>query len=100
MHFAPVDRAYKFLSAIFTLDSDFILETDHSGALRVVPIMILADLVDVSKFSGLFGNGIDYVSTISLLGGLLFPLGRFPTKGVINLGRGWDLVIKVIGIWR
>jgi hypothetical protein len=63
MHFAPVDRAYKFLSAIFTLDSDFILETDHSGALRVVPIMILADLVDVSTFSGLFGNGIDYVST-------------------------------------
>ncbi len=25
--------------------------------------MILADLVDVSTFSGLFGNGIDYVST-------------------------------------
>ena len=56
-------RTINFTMAVLTLDINTMMEVDHSASLRVVPFILLLDLVDVSTFEGWFGHGIDYVST-------------------------------------
>lgn len=55
-------RSIDLLIAVARFDPVGAMQADHSGSLRVVPMMILSTMVDVSSFDGLFGHGIDTVS--------------------------------------
>lgn len=55
-------RALGTAQALLTLDYKQVLAADHSGGLRLAPMMILASKVEVFSAQGLFGNGIDSTS--------------------------------------
>tara|TARA_B110000240_G_scaffold195378_1_gene244876 strand:+ start:731 stop:1921 length:1191 start_codon:yes stop_codon:yes gene_type:complete len=57
------DRTYKTVLASVSLDTDKIIEADHSAAVRIVPFIILAKQVNLNTWNGWFGNGIDHVSS-------------------------------------
>lgn len=58
-----MDRTYKFLMATLTFDIPTIMKADHSASMRVVPLIILFDMIDLTTFDTWFGHGIDSVST-------------------------------------
>ena len=53
------DRIYKLLMAVITLDPKEMLQADNSGALRIVPMIIVANMVNFTTLNGWFGHGID-----------------------------------------
>jgi len=57
------ERTYKTFIATLTLDEYTIVEADHSASIRIVPMIILAKMVDLTNLNGWFGHGIDYVSS-------------------------------------
>lgn len=79
-----LERTKKTFSATLTLDKDQILDADRSAAVRIVPLIVAAEIVELNSLNGWFGNGIDYVSTFmyeevpgtkeGLSGGGLFQL--------------------------
>ena len=54
-------RVLALSSAFVTLDYIAVLNADHSGAMRVAPMLLLIDRVEIFSTSGLFGNGVDSV---------------------------------------
>ena len=56
-------RASTFVEAAFTFDYQLVMAADHSGSMRVAPMFVLMDKVELFSFAGLFGHGIDSVST-------------------------------------
>jgi hypothetical protein len=54
-------RALALALATLTLDYAEVLRADHSGAMRIAPMLVLLNYVDVFSMNGLFGNGIDSV---------------------------------------
>ena len=56
------ERAFKVFMATLTLDSDVIMHADHSASIRIVPMIILTEIIDLTTFNGWFGYGIDYTS--------------------------------------
>jgi hypothetical protein len=57
------NRTFQIFIATLTFDEASIIEADHSGSIRIVPIIILIKLIDLSTMDGWLGHGIDYVST-------------------------------------
>lgn len=57
------ERPFKVFIATLTLDVDTIIEADHSASLRIVPMIVLAQMTDLTTVNGWFGHGIDYVSS-------------------------------------
>ncbi|HAB40031.1 MAG TPA: hypothetical protein DCE52_18870 [Rhodobacteraceae bacterium] len=55
-------RFLNFVQAFSTFDYVILMEMDHSGSLRIAPLLVLSDLIDPFSFKGLFGHGIDSVS--------------------------------------
>ena len=60
---SALDRSSKVFSVIFSLDTNAIIEADHSASIRIVPVIILSQMVGVSTTNDWFGHGIDYVSS-------------------------------------
>lgn len=60
---SEAERTFKFTQAVFTLNEKAIIQADHSGSIRIVPMIICAKMVDMTSVEGWFGHGIDYVST-------------------------------------
>ncbi len=58
------DRTFKIIEAIFTLDTNKIIIADPSASVRIVPLILLSQLVNVTSLNDWFGYGIDHVSTI------------------------------------
>lgn len=56
-----VDRAVGVSSAVLTLDYNAVLMADHSGGMRIAPMLVLIDLVELNSIVGLFGNGVDSI---------------------------------------
>ena len=56
------ERMSAFVGAAFTFDYQLLMTVDHSGSMRVAPLLVLMDKVDLFSFAGLFGHGIDTVS--------------------------------------
>ena len=63
MEITAFERTFKVFMATLTLDTNAIIEADHSASLRIVPMIILAKMVDFTTLNGLFGHGVDFVST-------------------------------------
>lgn len=57
-------RAFGFFSAFLTFDFNNVLEADHSGGLRIAPMMILTNYVEIFSVNGMLGNGIDSVASV------------------------------------
>lgn len=57
------ERTYKTAMATLSLDKTTIIQTDHSAALRIVPFIVLSEMVSLISLDGWFGHGVDYVST-------------------------------------
>lgn len=58
-----LDRMFHFSMAILTFDTKMMIEVDHSASMRIVPMIILTNMLDVTTINGLFGHGVDYVGT-------------------------------------
>jgi hypothetical protein len=56
-------RVLSIASAATTLDYNELLSADRSGAMRIAPMLILLERLELFSYNGLFGNGIDSVST-------------------------------------
>lgn len=56
------ERTVKVLIATLTFDVDKIIEADHSASLRIVPMIVLYKMIDLTSLNGWFGHGIDFVS--------------------------------------
>ncbi len=54
-------RVIDLSLAFLTLDYVEVLRADHSGAMRVAPMLVLLDYVEVFSANGFFGNGVDSV---------------------------------------
>lgn len=63
MGITGIERMVKVFIATLTFDIDAIIRVDHSAAMRIVPMMILTEMVDLTTLNGWFGHGIDYIST-------------------------------------
>ena len=57
-----LDRALGLASAAVKLDYEAVLRADHSGGMRVAPMLILLERNEIFSKLGLFGNGVDSVS--------------------------------------
>ena len=57
------ERTFEVFMATLTLDPRTIIQTDLSAAIRIVPIILLASIVTITTVDGLFGHGIDTVSS-------------------------------------
>jgi hypothetical protein len=60
---SSLERSFKFTMSVLTFDTNAIIQADHSASLRIVPSMLIAQMVDLSTINGWFGHGIDFVST-------------------------------------
>lgn len=56
-------RAVDLALATLTLDYAEVLRADHSGGMRIAPMLVLLDYVEIFSANGLFGNGIDSVGS-------------------------------------
>lgn len=63
MGITAFERTLAIFKATLTFNIDTIIHTDLSAAIRIVPMIILAKMVDVTTLNGWLGHGIDYVST-------------------------------------
>ena len=58
------ERIFKISLATLTLDYETVLNADHSGAMRIAPMLVLLDETELFSVSGIFGNGVDSVSLL------------------------------------
>lgn len=67
-----VERMTSLTSATLTLDYEAALQADHSGAMRIAPLLLLLNFVGISSFQDIFGHGIDTIGTFmsSYIGGV------------------------------
>ena len=56
------ERIVEISLATLTLDYETVLNADHSGAMRIAPMLVLLDETELFSVSGIFGNGVDSVS--------------------------------------
>lgn len=61
------DRAYGVFLAVISQDIETITNVDHSASIRIVPILVLIPILNITTTDGLFGHGIDYVASILYL---------------------------------
>lgn len=61
-------RTIDFAQAVMSFDIYTMMQVDHSASMRIAPIFVVAERVDIFSITGLFGNGIDttsnFISTI------------------------------------
>lgn len=57
-----IGRVRDLAFAVLTLDYNEVLRADHSGAMRIAPMLVLLNFVELFSAKGLFGHGIDSVS--------------------------------------
>ena len=60
---AALERTIKTVKATTTLNEAAIIKADHSASFRIVPMIVLAKMFDLTSMDGWFGHGIDHVST-------------------------------------
>ena len=58
------ERAIRLFVAFWSFDIMTIYNADPSGAYRVVPFFVVAELASITSFDGWFGHGVDYVSYV------------------------------------
>lgn len=75
------ERTYHTFMATLTLDPKAIIKADHSAAMRITPMLVSLEMVNLNTLEGLFGYGIDY--TASYLSRLIPGLPEGATGGAM-----------------
>lgn len=84
------DRMAKFIPALFTLDEDLIIDTDGSGASRIVPTLVAIKQVSLTSLEGWIGHGVDADVGMLRIGGIKANGGAF------SLWYNYGFVVQVI----
>jgi len=63
-------RVYDILIATLTFDIEKIIQADHSASLRIIPMLLIIQGIDLTTLNGWFGYGIDYTA--------IFLSGKIP----------------------
>jgi len=88
--FVAFDRVFNFVGSLSTLNPEDITAADHSGSLRLVPIILAFSMLDPSTIEFWFGHGIDYDSEVlsRLLTGIPdgVGVGNVITNFLLNYG--------------
>lgn len=94
------DRTWKVFLATLTLDTNKIIAADPSASVRIVPFIIISQLVDFTTFNDWFGYGVDYVksifSTYVRIGGL--PEG-FTGGGMFQVWLDYGLLSFLLFVY-
>lgn len=62
-NFSSLNRVQQVLVQTLTFNEGKILEADHSGAMRIVPIIVVARRLGLGSMNEWFGYGIDHTAT-------------------------------------
>lgn len=89
MEISAFDRTYETALATLTLDEAKIIEADHSASFRIVPVIVLAKMINLESIDFWFGYGIDYINT--------FMFNYLPGGGEIVRGGGMLEVLTEYG---
>lgn len=67
------ERIFKVFMATLTLDPHTIVQADDSAAQRILPMILVAQMLDLTTLNGWFGQGIDSASPIlgSIIGSMI-----------------------------
>ena len=57
-----IERSKNVFLSTLTLDKSTILKVDHSAAMRIVPVIVTANHLELNSVNGWFGNGVDFTS--------------------------------------
>ena len=95
------DRTWKVFLATLTLDTNKIIAADPSASVRIVPFIIISQLVDFTTFNDWFGYGVDYVksifSTYVRIGGL--PEEGFTGGGMFQVWLDYGLLSFLLFVY-
>jgi hypothetical protein len=58
-----IDRLFETMKAFFSFDISSIISVDHSASIRIVPLITIFTKLDILSINGMFGHGIDSVSS-------------------------------------
>jgi len=56
-------RVIDLSTAVLLIDYSAVLDADHSGGMRIAPMLVLTSYVELFSAKGLFGHGVDSVSS-------------------------------------
>lgn len=57
-------RTFNFALSVLTFDINTMMKVDHSASLRIAPMIVLFDQIDISSFQTWIGHGIDSTGLI------------------------------------
>ncbi len=60
---SQINRLSETIKAFFTFDIKNIISADHSASIRIVPFFIIFKKLEILSMNGMFGHGIDSVSS-------------------------------------
>lgn len=90
--FPAIQRASAFLATLPTMDISALVEADHSGAMRVMPLLIFFDEAQPASLQFWFGGGMGAIATY--LQGKLIGAGDLVGAGFIP---GYIMAFGVVG---
>lgn len=61
--YEPIDRLYRFITAVLTFDTSEMVSADHSASLRLLPGIACIANLDLATLNGWIGHGVDYASS-------------------------------------
>ena len=89
------ERAFNVFIAVLSLNPEIITNADHSASIRIVPILVLIPLLNITTLDGLFGHGIDYVGSILYLMVPGIEKGM-PGGGLMQLWLDYGFIIFLV----
>ncbi len=92
------DRVLNVIMATATFDTDAIIKADHSASSRIVPMMVISQMVDFISINGWFGHGIDSTNVIihAIYPG--FPEGA-TGGGMFQLWWEYGFLTFILFVW-
>lgn len=87
-----ISRPFNLIRAVFTFDYEQVLLADHSGGVRIAPMIVLATHLEILSYEGFFGNGID--STGRLMSEYIWGVEEgFSGGGLLSLWYEYGFII-------
>lgn len=79
LNITSFQRTFDFTQAVLTFDIYEMMKVDHSASMRIAPIFVVADRVEIFSLNGLFGYGID--STSVFISSIIYGIADGATGG-------------------
>lgn len=59
LNMAEFERTFNVVMATLTLESQEMIDADHSASIRIIPLIFIAEVIDLATFDGWLGHGVD-----------------------------------------